>query len=311
MQRVGSWLRHTKIKNAKELMSQTTLGILGGTGLYELEGLADFRPISVDTPFGPPSSQVITGRIDDVHLLFIARHGEGHVLSPSEINYRANIYALKSLGAQWCVSVSAVGSLKEEYAPGDVILPDQFIDWTKNRISTFFGSGICAHVPFASPVCPVLHQQLFLAAEKVAQQKNVSVHSSGTYLCMEGPAFSTHAESTLYRSWGAHLIGMTAMPEAKLAREAELAYAMLALVTDYDCWKSRSADVQISEILEVLKRNVSLAKEVLAKLIGTIATCTPSAIAADALADAIVTAPERISAQVKEDLRPIIGRYVS
>ncbi len=292
------------------IMPQTTIGIIGGTGLYELPGLTEMRQVSVDTPFGSPSSLVTEGLLNGVRLLFIARHGEGHVYLPSEVPYRANIFALKMLGAQWCLSISAVGSLKEEFAPGDLVLPHQFIDRTKKRTDTFFGNGICAHVPFAAPVCPVMHQELCHAAKESAAEKSVRVHSAATYICMEGPAFSSRAESLLYRQLGAEIIGMTALPEAKLAREAELAYAMLALVTDYDCWKHRDADVEIGEILEVLRQNVALARDIAAKAVLRLSMTSPSSLAADALAAAIVTAPDKIPADLKQSLSPIIGRYI-
>ena len=291
-------------------MAQTTIGILGGSGLYSLSGLTNVKQHDLTTPFGRPSSLVAEGWIGESRLLFIARHGAGHLLLPSEVNYQANIYAFKAMGAQWCLSISAVGSLKEEFAPGDLVIPDQFIDRTKKRADTFFGGGICVHVPFASPVCPVLQEQLLESAKEAAAGKTGRVHNGAVYMCMEGPAFSSRAESLLYQKLGAELIGMTAMPEAKLAREAELAYGMLAMVTDYDCWKSREADVEISEILEVLQKNAALSQEVAGKLALKLPSCSPSAIAANALANAIVTAPELIPEQVKLDLQPIIGRYI-
>jgi 5'-methylthioadenosine phosphorylase len=288
------------------------IGIIGGTGLYEIDGLSEIRQLSIDTPFGSPSSVITTGVIGNSKLAFIARHGKGHVLLPSEINSRANIYALKSLGVKWCISVSAVGSLQEQYAPGDVVLPDQYIDRTRGRRSTFFGEGIAAHVPFADPVCPVLREVLFkVSKEIVSSQESVSkVHSGGTYVCMEGPQFSTRAESNLYRSWGASLIGMTALPEAKLAREAELAYATLALVTDYDCWRQSNSDVDIQEILAVMKKNVELSRKIIAQVIEKLENTEPSSMAANALAMGIITPKELIPENIKASLEPIIGKYL-
>ena len=200
-----------------------SIGIIGGTGLYDLPGLDDIREREVKTPFGNPSSPVLSGVVDGVELHFLARHGRGHTLLPSEVNYRANLYALKVVGAKWCLSVSAVGSLQEEFRPGQVLVPDQFIDRTKGRASTFFGEGIVGHVAFADPFCPVMREELFAVASQVAKERSTEAHNGGTYLCMEGPAFSTRAESHMYRSWGASIIGMTNLPEAKLAREAEIA----------------------------------------------------------------------------------------
>ena len=286
-------------------MPQTIIGVIGGTGLYELDCLEQTKTFAVDTPFGPPSSLITSGRIGEAQLLFIARHGSAHSLLPSEINYRANIYALKSLGAQWCVSISAAGSLVEEFPMGSFVVPDQFIDRTKNRESTFFGKGICAHVLFANPVCPVLQNQVFLAARQIAGEKRV--HASGTYVCMEGPAFSTRAESLLYRGIGGQLIGMTALPEAKLAREAEMAYAILALITDADCWKSADADIDLPALFEVLRGQVALSKEVIKVLATALPLQRPSTLAANALEHAIVTSPEKIPPTVRRDLAPIIG----
>ena len=291
-------------------MSETTLGVIGGTGLYALETLSDLSRIELETPFGAPSSPITMGRLGTLRLLFISRHGEGHVYMPSEINYRANIYALKKLGAQWCLSISAVGSLKEELSPGHVVVPDQFIDRTRGRQSTFFGGGICAHVAFATPICPVLQAEVFKTASKVAALRGAAVTNGGTYVCMEGPAFSTRAESHLYRSWGADIIGMTALPEAKLAREAELAYAILGLVTDYDCWRTQSADVNITEILEILQKNADLGKEVVRELAHVLPDIRPSELAANALQYAIVTAPDKISPDVRDTLGPIVERYI-
>ena len=288
----------------------TIVGIIGGTGLYEMPGLTDVETLEVNTPFGQPSSTVTVGRLDGVKLLFLARHGTGHGHLPSEINYRANIYALKRLGATWCLSLSAVGSLKQELEPGHVVVPDQFIDRTTRRISTFFGNGIVGHIPFALPFCPVLRELLYKAALEVAAERKVRAHDGGVYLCMEGPAFSTRAESLLYKSWGASLIGMTNLPEAKLAREAEIAYATLALVTDYDCWHEENPHVDYSMIVSTLQRNADLAKEVIRRLVPRLPGTKPSELASEALKTALVTHADDIPYEIREMLEPIIGRYL-
>lgn len=290
--------------------SETILGVIGGTGLYALDGLVDVEQVVVETPFGQTSSPITVGRLHGTKLLFIARHGVGHTLLPSEVPYRANIFALKTLGAQWCVSVSAVGSLAEEFEPRQLVVPDQLIDRTRSRRSTFFGEGIVAHVSFADPFCPTLRTILLEAATECAASAGTKAHGTGTYVCMEGPAFSTRAESHLYRSWGATLIGMTALPEAKLAREAEIAYATLALVTDYDCWRTAEADVNVAEILETLSKNSSLAKRVLSKVALRLPNFSPSALAADALAMAIITDHAQIPTAVRERLGAITSRYL-
>jgi len=281
-----------------------TVGVIGGSGLYEMEGLSQVEEIAVDTPFGAPSDQIISGMLGDTRMLFVPRHGRGHRLTPSEVPYRANIWALKKLGAQWCISLSAVGSLKEDIVPGDVVIIDQFIDRTKNRASTFFGEGIVGHVPFGQPISPVLAGVL----EKASAAAGARVHVGGTYVCMEGPAFSTRAESFLYRSWGASVIGMTNLPEAKLAREAEIAYATIALATDYDCWHEGHDDVSVDAVVAMVKQNVALAKRIVAIAAGQV----PSAL--DPLVDgasrfAVMTAADRIPADRLAALEPIIGRY--
>lgn len=285
------------------------IGVIGGSGLYGIDGLDDVKSVEVETPFGKPSSPVTVGKLAGQTLLFIARHGTGHTLTPSEVNYRANIFALKTLGAAWCVSVSACGSLQEQFAPGDAVVPDQFIDRTVGRKSTFFGEGVVAHVAFGTPFCPVLKKALFETAAAIGKSSNKRVHNGATYVCMEGPAFSTRAESNLYRSWGAGIIGMTNLTEAKLAREAEIAYASLALVTDYDCWRSESDDVDVTELLRILKENTDFGREVLKKLVPALAKLEPSELAANALKFAIFTQPNAITSQVKERLKPLIGRY--
>ena len=234
-------------------MSNKVVGVIGGSGLYEMEGMSDIEEVSVDTPFGSPSDNMITGMLGDTKMVFLSRHARGHKLLPSEINFRANIFAMKKLGVEHIISVSAVGSMKEEIVPGDMVMPDQFIDRTKNRVSTFFGDGIVGHVQFADPVCLGLNSIVYEAA----RSENIKSHKNGTYVCMEGPAFSTRAESKLYRNWGVSVIGMTNLPEAKLAREAEICYATIALATDYDCWYEVKEDVSVEAILEIIKNNVA------------------------------------------------------
>lgn len=292
-------------------MANNIIGVIGGSGLYELDGLENVESIVVDTPFGETSSAITSGNIGEAKLLFIARHGIGHTLLPSEVNYQANIFALKKLGAAWCVSISACGSLQEEIAPGHVLVPDQFIDRTKEQQSTFFGSGIVAHVPFADPFCPVLREELFKVANEVSSERNTKAHEGGTYVCMEGPAFSTRAESRLYRSWGASILGMTNLKEAKLAREAELAYATLGLVTDYDCWRTRVDDVDVSAILAILKQNADLAKDVIRKVSAKLVSLEPSQMVTNALRHAILTDPKKIPRSIKRELEPIIGKYLT
>ncbi|MFN8389254.1 MAG: S-methyl-5'-thioadenosine phosphorylase [Bdellovibrionota bacterium] len=291
-------------------MSAGTIGIIGGTGLYSLPGLEDVEQIELDTPFGKPSSPITSGRLGETRLLFLARHGIGHKILPTEINSQANIYALKTLGAEWCLSISAVGSLQEELAPGDIVVPDQLIDRTRLRENTFFGEGVVAHVQFADPFCPVLSDALYQTAARLGHAGGIAVQRGGTYVCMEGPAFSTRAESHLYRSFGASLIGMTALPEAKLAREAEIAYAVLALVTDYDCWRSHAADVDVAEILRIMGKNVEFARSVIQHLVPSLKNVRPSSMAADALQAAIITPKELWPAPTKVKLRALLDRYL-
>jgi 5'-methylthioadenosine phosphorylase len=279
-------------------------GVIGGSGLYDMEGLEDVEEIVVETPFGATSAPIVAGTLGDVRLLFIPRHGRGHTLTPSEVPYRANIWALKKLGAQWCISVSAVGSLKEEIVPGHVVIVDQFIDRTKGRASTFFGEGIVGHVAFGDPVSPVLAKVL-LGASKTA---GATVHEGGTYVCMEGPAFSTRAESNLYRSWGASVIGMTNLPEAKLAREAEIAYATIALATDYDCWHEGHDDVSVAAVLDTVRKNVSMARQIIREAAANIpADLDPLVDGASEFA--VMTRPELIPQDRLDALAPIIGKY--
>lgn len=275
--------------------SQASIGIIGGSGLYDIEGLKGVRDVRIRTPFGAPSDAIRVGRLDGVSIAFLSRHGRGHRLNPGEINYRANIYALKSLGVQRVISVSAVGSMKERIEPGHVVIPDQFIDLTKRRASTFFEGGIVAHVAFGEPICSWMAQVLAVAGEGVG----ATLHRGGTYLCMEGPQFSTKAESRLYRQWGVDVIGMTNMPEAKLAREAELCYATMALATDYDCWHETEEAVTVEAILATLHKNVALAKQMLKAVMPAVADA-PACLCHRALDNAIVTAPASITAAVRK-----------
>ena len=288
-------------------MSDPLLGVIGGSGLYELPGLADVEHVRVRTPFGDPSDEIVVGRLGDTRLAFLPRHGRGHRLLPSELPFRANLYALKTLGAAWIVAVSAVGSLREEIAPGHVVVPDQFIDRTRSRTdeSTFFGRGIVAHVQFADPFCAPLSR----AVAAAARTQGATVHEGGVYVCMEGPHFSTRAESHLYRSWGAQVIGMTNLQEAKLAREAEMCFATMALATDYDCWRSGHDDVAIDDILKVLAANGDLARRTVATVAGALPARTGCACSR-ALEHAIITSREAIPAQTKRDLAPIAGKYL-
>jgi 5'-methylthioadenosine phosphorylase len=288
-------------------MGEPLLGVIGGSGLYELPGLADVERVRVRTPFGDPSDEIVVGRLGSTRLGFLPRHGRGHRLLPSELPFRANVYALKTLGAEWLVAVSAVGSLREEIAPGHVVVPDQFIDRTRGRTdeSTFFGRGIVAHVQFADPFCAPLSKALAGAA----RGQGATVHDGGVYVCMEGPHFSTRAESHLYRSWGAHVIGMTNLQEAKLAREAELCFATMALATDYDCWRTGHDDVAIDDILRVLAANVELARRTVTTLASALPARTGCACGR-ALEHAIITGRDVIPSQVKRDLAPIAGKYL-
>jgi len=277
-------------------MAQAKIGIIGGSGLYKMDVLQDLEEVQVDTPFGPPSDSIILGTLSGTRVAFLARHGRNHHLLPSELPFRANIYAMKSLGVEYLISASAVGSLKEEVKPMDMVLPDQYIDRTKNRTSSFFGNGIVGHIAFGHPVCS---QLAGILADAIASLElpDIALHRGGTYICMEGPAFSTQAESNLYRS-GATVIGMTALPEAKLAREAEIAYATLALVTDYDCWHQSKEPVSVEAILSVMHANVAQAKTLLRDAIqrtGGARACP----CATALRQTIVTAPKAVTASVK------------
>lgn len=286
-------------------MPEAKIGIIGGSGLYQIEGLTEIEEVKVKTPFGEPSDAIILGNLEDIKIAFLPRHGKGHRISPTELPVKANIYALKSLGVKRIISVAAVGSLKEEIRPLDMVIPDQLIDRTKHRGDSFFGNGIVVHIAFAEPFCPDLTQVLFEAC----QEKGVRGHKGGTYLVMEGPQFSTKAESYLYRAWGADIIGMTALPEAKLAREAEICYATLACVTDYDCWHETYESVTAEMILSNLQKNVNAAKEVLKTIIRRIPQ-ERNCACATALKDAIVTSAELIPEKAKKDLSLLIGKYI-
>ena len=281
------------------------IGILGGTGLYQMEGVSDVRERTITTPFGEPSDDVVLGSLEGKRVAFLPRHGKGHRILPHELNFRANVWAMKSLGVEWILSVSAVGSLKQEYAPLDMVIPDQFLDRTQRRESTFFGRGLVAHVGFAHPFCGGLSQ---LMAE-ACREAGATVHVGGTYVCMEGPQFSTRAESELYRSWGMDIIGMTNLQEAKLAREAEICYATLAMVTDYDCWHPDHDAVTAEQIIGNLGRNAATARAVLRSAVRRLPIARDCECA-HALRYALVTAPELVPEQTRRDLAPIIGRYI-
>lgn len=287
-------------------MPQAKIGVIGGTGLYDIEGLTDIEEVNIDTPFGKPSDTITTGRLEGVEVAFLPRHGRGHHISPTELPVRANIYALKSLGVEHIIAVSSAGSFKQEIKPGDLVIPDQLIDRTRNRVNTFFGEGIVAHIAFAEPFCPTLCQILYESAKAAG----ASVHPKGTFVVMEGPAFSTRAESRLYRSWEADLIGMTALPEAKLAREAEICYAIIGCATDYDSWIERSEPVTIGAILNVQHQNIDTAKEIIKLMVSRIPERRDCGCAT-ALEGAIVTDPALIPAEQKKKLNLLIGKYLS
>jgi len=284
---------------------QADIGIIGGTGLYQMDGFTDVREVAVETPFGPPSDSLLVGSLEDRRVAFLPRHGRGHRILPHELNFRANVFAMKKLGVAWILSVSAVGSLKERYEPLHVVVPDQFIDRTRQRKSTFFGNGLVAHVGFAHPFCRNLSKVM---AEACADA-GATHHVGGTYVCMEGPQFSTLAESELYRSWGADLIGMTNLQEAKLAREAEICYSTLAMVTDYDCWHPDHDAVTAEQIMGVLGRNAETARKVLRAAVRRL-PIPRGCECATALKYALITPPELVPDAVKRELEPIVGRYM-
>jgi 5'-methylthioadenosine phosphorylase len=281
------------------------IGIIGGSGLYDMAELRDRQDVEVTTPFGDPSGAYVTGTLRGRRVAFLARHGAGHRLMPSELNYRANIFGFKVLGVEWVLSASAVGSLKEEYAPLDLLIPDQFLDRTRGRIGTFFGNGLVVHVAFADPVCPDL-RKLALASATAAGAR---VHDGGTYVCMEGPQFSTRAESNLYRAWGMDVIGMTNLQEAKLAREAEICYATIALVTDYDCWHPEHDHVSVDMVIANLARNAATAQQVIAHAVERL-PASRGCGCARALASAIITRREAIPDRLRRDLAPLVGKYL-
>ena len=290
-------------------MTPIRFGIIGGSGLYKMEGLEDMREIAVDTPYGAPSDAIATGTLDGVPVAFLARHGHSHSTLPGDIPFRANIWALKSLGVDYLVSVSAVGSLKEALAPRHMALPDQFIDLTRHRAGTFFGDGAVAHVSLAHPVCAALSAALAQAFDDCALPDAV-LHRGGTYVCIEGPQFSTYAESQLYRSWDASVIGMTNMPEARLAREAEIAYATLALVTDYDCWHEGHDAVTADIAIGNLMHNAANAQRVLRACIARLAAAPPASKAHSALQQALVTQPAAMPEATRARLAPLLKKYL-
>jgi 5'-methylthioadenosine phosphorylase len=286
-------------------MEQVRIGIIGGSGLYDMADVTDRREVTLTTPFGEPSGPYVTGTLRGKRVAFLARHGAGHRLSPSELNYRANIFGMKMLGVEYILSASAVGSLKQEYKPLDIVFPDQFIDRTRGRISTFFGRGLVAHVGFAHPFCKILSG----VAYESGQRSGATVHKGGTYVCMEGPQFSTQAESNLYRSWGADIIGMTNLQEAKLAREAEICYTTIALVTDYDCWHPEHDSVTVEMVIANLTQNAKTAQQIIAGAVERLPferTCE----CASALKFALITRPDTVPADTLRELAPLVGKYV-
>jgi 5'-methylthioadenosine phosphorylase len=289
------------------------LGIIGGSGIYQLEGLQKVESVQVETPFGSPSDAFVRGQLGGREVVFLPRHGKGHRLLPSEINHRANIYAFKLLGIERIISVSAVGSLREEYRPRDIVLPSQYYDRTKHALEhTFFGRGLVAHIAFAEPVCPDLRAFLFHQIQHALTRRGETqsrLHNGGTYVCMEGPAFSTRAESRSYRELGGDIIGMTGLPEAKLCREAEICYAAMAMVTDYDCWREGEEHVTVDLIIANLVANSALAKEVLAHLIATL-PATRACTCGTALKDALITERSAVPAATKQALAAIVGKYL-
>lgn len=288
------------------MQAAARVGIVGGTGFADIECLEDRRDIHIATPFGPPSDAYTLGTLRGVPLAFLPRHGRGHYIQPSDLNARANIYGFKRLGIEFLISISACGSLREEIAPQHILVPAQLYDHTKRRASTFFGDGIVAHVGFAQPFCPVLSGILF----QTGQALDTTMHSGGTYICIEGPQFSTKAESEVYRGWGMDVIGMTAVPEAKLAREAEICYATLACVTDYDVWHESAGEVSVAMVIENLQLNVDHAKEIVRRAITGLPDERSACLCPHALANAIVTAPDSIPAARRATLDLIVGRYI-
>ena len=287
-------------------MERVSIGIIGGSGLYQMAGLTEAQEVAVETPFGKPSDNFIVGKIEGKRVAFLSRHGRGHRILPSELNFRANIFAMKKLGVEKIISASAVGSLREEHRPLDIVLPDQFFDRTRGRISTFFGEGLVVHVSFAHPVCSHLGDQLMEASA----QSGVPVKRGGTYLCMEGPAFSTVAESNVYRSWGMDIIGMTNLQEAKLAREAEICYATVALVTDYDCWHPDHDAVTVDQVIAVLNQNSENGQKLIRAAVRVLDERRPCKCGS-ALKSAILTDRAKVPTEIKEKLELLIGKYLS
>jgi 5'-methylthioadenosine phosphorylase len=286
-------------------MEHVQIGIIGGSGLYDMAEVTDRKDVTITTPFGDPSGPYVLGTLRGRRVAFLARHGAGHRLLPSDLNFRANIYGMKTLGVEYILSASAVGSLREDYKPLDIVVPDQFIDRTRGRVSTFFGRGLAAHVGFAHPFCRILSG----IAYESGTQSGATMHRGGTYVCMEGPQFSTLAESNLYRSWGGHIIGMTNLQEAKLAREAEICYSTLALVTDYDCWHPDHDHVTVEMIIANLTQNARTAQQIIAAAVERLPfdrTCE----CASALKFALITRPDAIPDTLKQELAPIVGKYL-
>ncbi|WP_267384269.1 S-methyl-5'-thioadenosine phosphorylase [Cyanobacterium sp. uoEpiScrs1] len=290
-------------------MIQAKIGVLGGSGLYKIDHLQDVQEVYLDTPFGSPSDAYILGTIEGIPVAFLARHGRNHHLIPSELPFRANIYGMKQLGVEYLISASAVGSLKAEISPRDLIIPDQFIDRTHNRISTFFGEGMVSHIDFSQPVCNQLAAILGDAVESL-NLPDTTLHKEGTYICIEGPSFSTIAESNLYRSWGASVIGMTNLTEAKLSREAEIAYATLALVTDYDCWHPDHDHVTVEMIIDNLNHNIVSAQKIILETVRKLSTNPPVSKAHHALKHACLTPWDEISLKTREKLAVLIKKYL-
>jgi len=286
-------------------LAQAEIGVIGGSGLYHMPGLEATREVRVTTPFGKPSDAYVIGRLEGRRVAFLARHGRGHVISPAEINFRANIYGFKKLGVERIMSLSAVGSLREDFRPTEMALPTQYVDRTRQRVSTFFGDGLVAHIGFDTPVCPTVVETLAQACAGL----NVPFHLGGTYLCMEGPAFSTKAESNLYRSWGMDIIGMTSLQEAKLAREAEICYAVLAMVTDYDCWHPSHDAVTVTQVLDYLSRNVENSQKIVRRAVGAL-PAERNCKCVSALAHAILTDRQMIPAVTKKRLSLLVGKYL-
>jgi 5'-methylthioadenosine phosphorylase len=289
----------------EETMPRAKIGVIGGTGLYDIEGLTGIEEVDIDTPFGKPSDIIVIGKLNNINIAFLPRHGHGHRIMPSELPNLANIYALKSLGVERIIAVNSAGSLNEDIHPGTLVIPDQVIDWTRGRKSTYFGNGIVGHVSFAEPFCFELADAIYKSSVEVG----APIRNGGTYITMEGPAFSTKAESKLYRSWGVDIIGMTVIPEAKLAREAEICYCSIALVTDYDCWKERTDPVTADVILDCMRNNVEITKKIIKRAVAHIPS-TRKCDCGEALNNSIVTSPDKIPPEQKEKLKLIIGKYI-